>query len=338
MGIKTRARGEREPTGRTKSTILLFLADNRESTFTQIREHLREQHNIKSTKDVKLHLNDLTSDNRLSLLEKISHGNGNANSYRIRGGFNSLKRIHNFLNQYGMVPALMKTKYFVEYTSSKAFDTRMRTNLVRNSLMELVETMRDDRGYEQIKSLLIVAGEDREQLLEWVDRVRAGDREDPLSASTLAIEDMMKEGDIDRLGEVFTGIVRLLDSQDFFALMENLIIPSGQHEIVTSIRRFSPSALDYLLNSTKNNPLFPPNIFLAYAFSLILQAPGENFFVGKLPDIDFAPYRRYSLALPRLTAEPPIVLIAKSLFVSDMVHGRLAVDEVPEEMLRLIFS
>ena len=338
MGSKTRARGEREPTGRTKSAILIFIADNGESTFTQVREHLREMHNIKSTKDVKLHLNDLASDDRFALIEKISHGNGNANSYRIRGGFNSLKRLHNFLNGHGRVPELMKTRYFIDYTSSKDFDTRMRTNIVRNSLMELMETIRDDRGYEKIKTLLLVAGEDREQLLEWVDRVRAGDREDTLSASALAIEDMMKEGDIDRLGEVFTGIVRLLDSQDFFALMADLIIPAPQREMMTAIRRLSPGAFDYLLNSTKNNPLFPPNIFLAYAFSLILQAPADNFYAGKLPSIDFGPYRRYSQALPRLSSEPPIVLIAKSLFISDMVHGKLAVDEVPEETLRLIFS
>ena len=326
MGAKTRARGEREPTGRTKSAILLFIADNGESTFTLIREHLQEMHNIKSTKDVKLHLNDLASDDRLALIEKIAHGNGNANSYRIREGFNSLKRVHNFLNGHGMVPALMKTRYFIDYTSSKDFDTRMRTNIVRNSLMELMETIRDDRGYEQIKAVLLVAGEDREKLIQWVDRVRAGDRGDTLAASSLAIEDMMKEGDIDRLGEVFTGIVKLLDSQDFFALMADLIIPAPKREMMTAIRRLSTGAFDYLLNSTKNNPLFPPNIFLAYAFSLILEAPGENFFAGKLPSIDFGPYRRYSQALPRISSEPPIVLIAKSLFVADMVNGRLAVD------------
>lgn len=337
MAGKTRARGEREPTGRIKAAILLYLADNGERTFTDIREHLQERHNIKSSKDVKLHLSDLSADDRLALLEKVPHGSGLANSYRIRSGFNSLKRLHNFLNQYGLVPTLMKTKYFVEYTSSKAFDTRMRTNIVRNSLLELVESIRDDQGYQQISSLLAAAGEDREKLQEWVDRVRAGDREDPLSASTLAIEDMMREGDIDQLGEIFTGIVRLLHSQDFFALMENLIIPQAQQEVVKSIRRLSPSALDYLLNSTRNNPLFPPNIFLAYAFSIILQAPGDYFMAGRLPEIDFAPYRRYSEALPKLTSEPPIVLIAKSLFISDLVHGKLAVD-VPEGTLKMIFS
>lgn len=337
MGSKTRAKGEREPTGRTKSAIILFLADNGECKATEIRDHLRERYNIKSGKDVKLHLNDLSSDDRLAVIEKASHGNGNANTYRIREGFNCLKRLHNFLNRYGMVPQLMKTGYFIDYTSSKAFDTRMRTNIVRNSMLELYEAIRDDDGYEKIMSMLLVTGEDREKLMEWVDRVRAGDREDTLSGSFLAITDMLKEGDIDHLGEIFTGIIGLLDSQDFFALMENLIIPASKREMVTAIRRLSPGALDYLLNSSRNNPLFPPNVFLAYAFSLILESPGENFLTGRLPAIDFAPYRRYSMALPRISAEPPIVLIARSLFVSDMVQGRL-VGEPPEDKLRLILS
>ncbi|WP_424358208.1 hypothetical protein [Methanocella sp. MCL-LM] len=338
MASKTRARGEREPTGRTKAAILLYIADNGERTFTEIREHLQERHNIKSSKDVKLHLADLSSDERLALLEKVTHGSGIANSYRIRSGFNSLKRLHNFLNEYGLVPALMKTKYFVEYTSSKSFDTRMRTNIVRNSLMELTETIHDNRGYEKIKVLLQAAGDDQEKILAWVDRVRASDRDDPLSGSFMAIGDMMREGDIDQLGDIFTGIVRLLASEDFFALMEDLIIPPYQRDMVIAVRRYSPSALDYLLNSSRNNPLFPPNIFLAYAFSEILEAPGENFMAGRLPDIDFAPLRRYSKALPRLTSEPPIGLIARSLFISDMVQGKLAVEEVPGETLKLIFS
>jgi hypothetical protein len=101
---------------------------------------------------------------------------------------------------------------------------------------------------------------------------------------------------------------------------------------VAAARRISPGALDYLLNSSKNNHMFPPNIFLAYVFSLILQARDE------IPHIDFARYRRYTAALPRHAGESPIPLIVRSLCIADMVHGRLTVKEVPEETLRLIFS
>jgi hypothetical protein len=126
--------------------------------------------------------------------------------------------------------------------------------------------------------------------------------------------------------------------REFAALMSELNMPESRLKMVSVIQRLSPGALDYLLNSSKNNRMFPPNVFLAYVFSLILQAPGENYSPGSLPPIDFARYRRYAAAVPRYSDESPIALIARSLFIADMVHGRLAVDEVPEETLRLIFS
>ena len=182
-------------------------------------------------------------------------------------------------------------------------------------------------------------------MISWMDRIRAGDRDDLLSGSFLAMIDMLKEGDIDRLGEIFMDILRLMGPdfssptiREFAALMSELNMPESQLTMVSAIQRLSPGALDYLLNSSKNNRMFPPNVFLAYVFSLILRAPGENYVPGSLPPIDFARYRRYAAAVPRYSDESPIALIARSLFIADMVHGRLAVDEVPEETLRLIFS
>jgi hypothetical protein len=346
MGNRTRARGDREPKGRTKSAILLFLADSGECTFTQVRSHLQEQLNIRSTKDVKLHLAGLSADDGLALLEKISHGSGNANSYRIRGGFNCLKRLHKYLDEQGLVPALMKTKYFLDYTNSREFDTEIRTNITRNSLLELYEGMLDDRGHERIMALLRnIDQKDREDIARWMQRVTAGDRDDPLSASFLAIVDMLNEGDIDRLAGLFMYLVRQITAEkgrenlmEFFALMSELDLPGDQLKMVFAARRISPGALDYLLNSSKNNRMFPPNIFLAYVYSLILREPGDSYTADSLPSVDFGHYRRYVAALPRRSGEAPIALIVRSLFIADMIYGRLAVDEVPEETLRLIFS
>jgi|AGTN01.2.fsa_nt_gi hypothetical protein len=345
MANRTRARGDREPKGKTKSAILMFLANSGESTFTQVREHLQEQHNIRSTKDVKIHLADLSSDDGLALVEKISHSSGNANSYRIRSGFNSLKRLHSYLGGLDGVPALMRTRYFLEYTDTMDFETKARTNISRNTLLELYEGIMDDRGHEKIKALLNDIDEnDREAMASWMDRVRAGDRADPLSGSFLALIDLLKEGDIDRLGDIFVELVRMIgeergrdDLLEFFALMTELSIPPDKQKMAKAARRISPGALDYLLNSSKNNRMFPPNIFLAYVYSLILQAPpGEA--PESLPPVDFARYRRYVAAIPRHTGESPVAMIVRSLFIADMIHGRLVVDEVPEETLRLVFS
>lgn len=346
MAGRTRARGDREPKGKTKSAILLFLAENGEATFTDVRVHLQEQYNIKSTKDVKIHLADLSADDRLALIEKVSHGTGNANSYRIRDGFNGLKLLHNYLNAQGQVPALMRTRYFRDYTGSVDFKTKVRTNIVRNQLLELYDGMRDDAGFRKIKAMLRdVEPADREAMIAWMERVRNGDRDDTLSNSFLAMVDLLKAGDIDLLGEIFMGIVQLLGSDfsssartEFFALMAELSMPESQMKMVSDIQRLSPGAFDYLLNSSKNNRMFPPNVFLAYVFSLILQAPGDDLMPESLSLVDFARYRRYAAAVPRYTGESPIALIARSLFIADMIRGRLVSDEIPEETMRLIFS
>jgi hypothetical protein len=182
-------------------------------------------------------------------------------------------------------------------------------------------------------------------MIEWMERVRKGDRDDTLSNSFLAIVDLMREGDIDLLGDLFLGILRMMGPdmtsptvREFAALMAELNMPEDRLRMVSHIQRVSPAALDYLLNSSKNNRMFPPNVFLAYVFSLILQAPGDNFLPESLPPVDFARYRNYAATLPRYTVEPPIALIARSLFIADMINGRLASDDLPKETMRLVFS
>jgi hypothetical protein len=119
--------------------------------------------------------------------------------------------------------------------------------------------------------------------------------------------------------------------------MSELGVPGSRDDWLAA-RQMSPGALDYLLNSSKNNRLFPPNILLAYVFRLIMGAPGGVFVPGELPLIDFGKFQRYTTLLPRYAGASPILPIVRALFIADMVHGRLIIDEVPEETLRRMFS
>jgi hypothetical protein len=344
MGVRARIRGEKEPTGKTKSTILLFLADKGESTFTEIRNYLKDACNIRSSKDVRLHLEDLASDEKLALVDKISHGNGNANSYRIRRGFNSLKRLHNYLNKHGSVPELMNTRYFMEYTVSTDFMTKVRTNINRNMTLSLYEYIIDDEKYSGLKRLLeYIDYEDRLALFSWMDRIREGDRNEAHSSSFLLTLDTMRSGDIDRLGDMFIDLSRMMGMMEtkeiadhFRMLMFELDLPSPQREALFTILKYSPGAFDYMLNSTSSNPLFPPNPYPAYVLILAISRVRSG--LKAMPDEGIGRWAGYSLKLPRLSAEPPMLVIARSLFVADMVKGGLAIDDIPEETLRLIFG
>ncbi|HMK44986.1 MAG TPA: hypothetical protein VK436_00010 [Methanocella sp.] len=319
---------------------------------------------------MKLHLQDLTADDRLGLLSKITHGNGVANSYHIRHGFAGLKKLHNFLNAHGAVPALMKTRYFKEYTASPAFMLMVRMNILANSILDLSSYIMDDDRFAKLKSWLQgVTEADREEIVEWMERIRARDRDDESANAFFSMMDQVRSVDIDKLFQTGCGVMTANGITDveavsaiFEKFMSQLIIPESRRETVSTILRLSPGAFDYMLNSKSDNPLFPPNIFLVYYCSQLLQLSTEtmeaNFKPGagraavrfsaetlelqfepvKRATIDFPTYIKYTSLLPCYTPEPPIVLITRSLFVSDMVHGRLAVDEIPEETLRLVFS
>lgn len=344
MGVRARARGEKEPAGKTKSTILLFLADNGERSFTEIRNYLKDACNIRSSRDVRLHLEELASDDRLALVDKITHGSGNANSYRIRGGFNSLKRLHNYLNKQGLVPELMNTRYFKEYTASAEFMTMARSNINRNMTLALYDSMMDEAKFSGLKGLLgYVDVEDRRAMLAWMERVRDGDRDDAHSGSFLLMLDTMASGDIDRLGDMFIGLSGMMGMMEtkeiadqFRMLMYELDLPSPWREAFFAILRYSPGAFGYMLNSTINNPLFPPNPFPTYVLSLAISRVRSG--LKAMPDGGIGRWAEYSMKLPRLSSEPPMLVIARSLFVADMVNGRLAIDDLPKETLKLIFG
>jgi len=327
------------------------MADNGESTFTQIRSHLQEQHNIKSTKDVKLHLHDLEADNRLALIEKIPHGNGNANSYRIRKGFSSLKRLYNFLNENGAVRELMQTSYFKTFTASPEFFIMVKANLLVNAMLDLYSSITDEEGYSKLTTQLDeISAADRKSIGEWMNKIKDNDRSDPLSGKFLFMLDVVRSGNLDliiKAGRAFMEWNGITDAQIvlnlFGDLMPELIIPENQGETVSAILRFSPGAFDYMLNSKNSNALFPTNLFLGYFCSQLLTINAghpetdDNRIPGRRP-FDFKAYKKYETLLPRYSPEPPIILIARSLFVADMIHGKLTVDEIPEETLRIIFS
>jgi hypothetical protein len=59
---------------------------------------------------------------------------------------------------------------------------------------------------------------------------------------------------------------------------------------------------------------------------------------GGMPPVDLMRYRHYAETVPHCTGDSRTAIIVRSLFIVDMIHGRLIVDEVPEETLRPIFG
>jgi hypothetical protein len=339
MSNKPRARGAKEPSGRTKAAILLFLARRGESTFTDVREHLREKYNMRSAKNIRIHLEELSDDDTLGLIVKKPNGNGNACSYKVREGFNDLKRLFNYLKAQGAGPELMQTKIFTEFTSSRNFFKQVQRNVTNNVLTDFYRCLDRDEYIARLKdSMEHIPPEHKEILTIWIERVRKQDRSDPLSRSFIGLIEAFGDPDGEQLAKaqiqriVKKGITEV--GQDSLeSLLSTVRIPDKYREQVTTLMRLSPSAFDCVMNLNLSNPLFPRNPYMAYAISLLLSTDEDT-----SPTVTVKECCEYNRNMPRAFQEPPLLVIARSYFVTDLVTRHLVIKEVPGETLRLIFS
>lgn len=346
MVNKKRARGEHESVGTVKAAILLYLADNGERTFTDIRNHLRNHYNIVTGKIVRVHLLNLSDEKKLGLLAKKGNGNGKADSYWIKKGFFSFKKIHNFLNVQGREAHLMKTRYFQDETASVDFLVKVKLNILRNALIQCYNSMTNDEGYESMKQNLDgFSLRDRGIVVDWMDRVRAKDESDALSSNFLWIMSELIAGNVDQINEVFRdNMLRKMPDGSMAVDERNalffsaILVPDHYKDRIVTIIRLSPGALDYVLNSACSNPLFPSDPVLAYTMNILL--PRNQNKVTMNPDmvVDLETCREYTKKLPSYSLEPPIFIIARSLFIADMIYHRLVKEDVSREQLELVFS
>ncbi len=339
MGVRSRARGDKEPTGRTKAAILLFLAENGECTFTQVREHMLERHNIRSQKDIRIHLNDLSDDGKLGLVVKKSNGNGNACVYRVRDSFGDMKRLYNYLKAQGAGRELMRTRRFTEFTSSCDFFRNVKISVIGSIVTDLCRRMEADGGASLARDAMgHVAPEHREAMLAWMGRVGRRDTSEPMARRFIEMVDAGCRRDFDAAGEAYAQLLTergmaIVGAEGFLALASDIMMPDAYRERLTAIVSLSPGAFDCVVNLDCDNQLFPRNPFMTYAISALL-AQDE----GVVPAVSVRDCCGYARLIPRLLQEPPIFAIARAHFVTDLVAGRLAVKEVPAETLRLIFS
>ena len=341
MGVKSRARGDREPAGRAKAAILLYLAESGgERTFTELREHMLEHHNIRSQKDIRIHLNDLSDDARFGLVAKQSNGNGNACSYRIRDGFCRLSKLYNYLKDHDLGAELMRTRHFREYTASCDFFINVKVHLLCDVMLDLDRCIASDEGTAAIrKTLDHVPPDDQDLLLAWMSCVRHHDLSNPLSRHFTGMINAINSPTAEAAGDAFAQLImdrgRLVISPEHFDMLaSDILIPDEYRERITAIMRLSPGAFDCIANLNCDNPLFIRNPFLSYVISLLL-AQGETI---SDPCLTLVQCSEYAAGIPRLAEEPPIFTIARSHFITDLAGGRLAVKDVPAETLRLIFG
>ena len=342
---KKRARGERESVGAVKAAILLYLADNGEKTYTDIRIHLRDRYGIVTGKIARTHLRDLSDERGLGLLDKAKNGDGKADSYKIKDGFASLKRVHNFLKAHGSEGLLMKTCYFLDETGSLDFLISVKMNFLRNATAQCHDAMVSETRYAAMKRRLDhTSPGDRKIFVDWMDRIREKDVSDALVKNYYWVMGCIEAGDTKEISQIILDrLLRrapdgaLVIKDEYGVFFSPMGVSNHYRERIVAIVRQSPGALDYVLNSTGNSTIFPPDPVQAYAMNLLLlhdRAGGIS--PHRMVDIEVC--RQYVEELPRYISEPLIFQVAKSLLISDMIYGRTIEEDIPAEQLKLIFS
>ena len=133
---------DREPRGKTKSLILLFLADNGEQDRSDISRYLKDNFNIVNTSNVKNHLQELVKEH---LLEKRDNGKGRDKSYYLSEKTEFFKGLYNYLKINGLERDLLKSRYYQSLIESDDFQRKLFINLLKDSTIHVYELMNNEQ-------------------------------------------------------------------------------------------------------------------------------------------------------------------------------------------------
>ncbi|WP_148266633.1 hypothetical protein [Methanocella arvoryzae] len=284
--MKRRKPNNREPPGKTKTTILLLVANNGETSFQAIRDHLKDSLNIRNLKVLRTHLAELIED---KLLLKRSQGKGKPDTYYLNG-FDNFKNLHEFFQDNQLEQEFMKTQYYHHYVTSEDFKGKWLINLLQESINQrhcsIIDKIEKEDKDDRIKN-------QHRRLVETIENSFIEDIEDKLQ---------------NRLGD------HQLDnrSNNSLLLRSSFVISKDEFEDIIDILLLSPSALRYSLKPK-------------YADPLLLQKIMEQLFDERGFSIEFFnEIIEYNFnSLTKEDNESLTILILKSLFITDLLTNKI---------------
>jgi hypothetical protein len=232
--MRQRTQSQKEPVGKTKTYIILYLAEFNSATYQDIRSHLTTTHNIRNNAVIRKHLEDLEKED---LLKKKTMGVGRRGYYYLEG-FDNFKKIINYLKNHGKIEEFMKTKYFNDFVRQEDFLQKVMFNIYRENLLQFHEMN------IKIKNTYDIP----EGYLNLIDMLRKHGIDELYSSFTRFLIDVSKND----LNE--DSIVRNDANKNYvFRLIDHLKV--NEKEIV-KVLISSPTAIDFILNPSYIDPRF----------------------------------------------------------------------------------
>lgn len=348
MAVKPRRRGERDQEGATKAAILRFLADQGEQSFTEIRLYLRDQCNMRSPKNLRIHLAGLV---KAGLIVRSSHGPGKADTYQLEKSYRGIKALFNFFKVTCREKEIMATPHFRGYISSQDFQQRVILSIIRTSLLQAGEKAMSPQWQDWMAvQMSTMPDEMRRPVLEWMLEVREGDESSVYRRNFTDLLARYRTEDVDAIHSMFFRLMveyRQIDPQyrsdEYMIMVNEFILPAQYRKHTFAMVQISPAACDYILNRMEDNPLFPSPKLMGQILEFLALFPEVYDFTipeggntRYLDSIDKELRRQFMESVFTFSGELSTYMMVKALFISDMVYGRLT-EKVPEQIVRELF-
>ena len=331
-GRKKRNSSQREPIGKTKSQILLFIADREKCDYTEIREYLRSSLNVRNQKGIRGHLSGLFTEN---LIKKESQGKGMSDAYFVESNFSTFRRDFNFLNENDFSLDFLKTKYAKDMIVSDDFFFYGLVNILKLIGIDLFDLMNDEKKFNELLNECKKETIDTNQI-EIMQEQREKISDSNVQELISVLRTKSPEELLDFIGNEFK-------LAKYPMLIANQLFPVDTRKEIMNIISSSRSALDYFLNLKIENKLAffivlfrffisiffvdPSKAALLQSFNQLREQNFTNEVIKLIPNI---------LDMQNVLNDNPILTTLKAYFIIDSVNAKIVENEYSTETLSKI--
>jgi len=338
MAVRKRRRpSQKEPVGSTKSEIIVYIANNENSTITDIRRYLRIERNIRNIKVVRKHLSDLVKEGIINI--KKAEKRGFSDVYYIEKSFSKFKDVFNYLRDFHK-PLFLRSRYAVDMINNEGFFVYGFVNVVKELFNELLKL--SDENYfnaliEKAKrnSEDVSAKETKEMIENFKNELKGynlGDLQNILLNSKPEDLVMFVSEFIPNITDPISIMKKFIDS----------IFPDNQRNEMLGIISTSPMAMDYFLNLKSADRLYLSviisrfylqTLFLDKNKIAIINEMNENRSELKKNPME---YIEKLMNMNNLSNDNPLLTILRSYFLVDSFNANIVENEYSHRILTKI--
>jgi len=338
MAIRKRRRpSQKEPIGNTKSEIIVYIANNENSTITDIRKYLRNEKNIRNIKVVRKHLSDLVKEGIINI--KKAEKRGFSDVYYIEKSFSKFRDVFNYLRDFHR-PLFLRSRYAVDMINSEEFLVYGFVNIVKELFIELLKLSDENYFNAMIEKAKrngedVSAKETKEMIEDFKNELKGYNIED--------LQNFLPNSKPEDLVMfVSESIPNLTDPMPIMKKFIGSIFPDNQRNEMLGIISTSPSAMDYFLNLKSADRLYLSVIISRFYLQTLFLDKNKIAIINEInenrSELEKNPmeYIEKLMNMNKLSNDNPLLTILRSYFLVDSFNANVVENEYSHRILTKI--